>query len=61
MGNVLGIIGTFLENYQRFFENLRIAKKISIIYLSLIMTVKVRNPKTLSVLTFLASCNVCIT
>ena len=25
MGNVLGIIGTFLENYQGFFENLRIA------------------------------------
>ena len=24
MGNVLGIIGTFLENYQGFFENLRI-------------------------------------
>ena len=24
MGNVLGIIVTFLENYQGFFENLRI-------------------------------------
>ena len=27
--NVLGIIGTFLENYQGFFENLRIANKLA--------------------------------
>ena len=33
MGNVLGIIDTFLENYQGFFENLRMAllgQKISL-------------------------------
>ena len=37
MGNVLGIIGTFLENYQGLFENGIIGKKISIIYLPLLV------------------------
>ena len=42
MGNVLGIIGTFLENYQGFLENLRIALyiKISIIYLPLMIILR---------------------
>ena len=40
LGNVLGIIGTFLENYGGLFESLRIAlaigQKNSIIYLPLL-------------------------